>query len=432
MDRLRALDQIAYIRFASVYQSFEDLEDSQARGRHPVCRARRARSRSTCARSTPRAVATHERPVRPRHPRGARGRRVRIDPYDPATSSRRRSTSTSTAISASSATTATPYIDVRDAAAGPHRAADGRGRRAVHPPSRRIRPRPDARMGRAARRSRRQARRTRRWPSTPRSRLRSVADDGRSRARRSRLRRDGRADADRRRDAADARIARAARSCSRTGQRSSPTRSHQWVTIDKRGRDARTIAIVGPDDRRDRPDPPSQWRDEPPRSARRSRPVPSRGSTCRSSPTPSARGSATARRPRPRSPRVDPEILEQISGDGFTVQPLRVCAAPVPDRRRPGTRAMPRPAGTRETARSRAACGPRPDGRASSSRGHTSRPASASGWLCCRASWTPMDTLTMSPGAANSRASTKASPTRSSSWRRAWGSGRSRPSVERR
>jgi transcriptional repressor NrdR len=27
MDRLRALDHIAYIRFASVYQSFEDLED---------------------------------------------------------------------------------------------------------------------------------------------------------------------------------------------------------------------------------------------------------------------------------------------------------------------------------------------------------------------------------------------------------------------
>ncbi len=26
MDRLRALDQIAYIRFASVYQSFDDLE----------------------------------------------------------------------------------------------------------------------------------------------------------------------------------------------------------------------------------------------------------------------------------------------------------------------------------------------------------------------------------------------------------------------
>ena len=27
MDKLRALDHIAYIRFASVYQSFEDLED---------------------------------------------------------------------------------------------------------------------------------------------------------------------------------------------------------------------------------------------------------------------------------------------------------------------------------------------------------------------------------------------------------------------
>ena len=26
MERLRALDQIAYIRFASVYQSFDDLE----------------------------------------------------------------------------------------------------------------------------------------------------------------------------------------------------------------------------------------------------------------------------------------------------------------------------------------------------------------------------------------------------------------------
>jgi transcriptional repressor NrdR len=27
MEKLRAIDQIAYIRFASVYQSFEDLED---------------------------------------------------------------------------------------------------------------------------------------------------------------------------------------------------------------------------------------------------------------------------------------------------------------------------------------------------------------------------------------------------------------------
>ena len=27
MDKLRQIDQIAYIRFASVYQSFEDLEE---------------------------------------------------------------------------------------------------------------------------------------------------------------------------------------------------------------------------------------------------------------------------------------------------------------------------------------------------------------------------------------------------------------------
>jgi transcriptional repressor NrdR len=27
MEKLRTIDQIAYIRFASVYQSFEDLED---------------------------------------------------------------------------------------------------------------------------------------------------------------------------------------------------------------------------------------------------------------------------------------------------------------------------------------------------------------------------------------------------------------------
>ena len=38
MDRLRQLDQIAYIRFASVYQSFEDLERPQARGGRPARR----------------------------------------------------------------------------------------------------------------------------------------------------------------------------------------------------------------------------------------------------------------------------------------------------------------------------------------------------------------------------------------------------------
>jgi transcriptional repressor NrdR len=47
MEQLRALDQIAYIRFASVYQSFEDLEtlkrevDSLYAEREPATEARR-------------------------------------------------------------------------------------------------------------------------------------------------------------------------------------------------------------------------------------------------------------------------------------------------------------------------------------------------------------------------------------------------------
>jgi len=35
MDKLHALDQIAYIRFASVYQSFEGIEDSSV-SRHAL------------------------------------------------------------------------------------------------------------------------------------------------------------------------------------------------------------------------------------------------------------------------------------------------------------------------------------------------------------------------------------------------------------
>ena len=47
MEQLRALDQIAYIRFASVYQSFDDLEtlkrevDSLYAGREPAAGVRR-------------------------------------------------------------------------------------------------------------------------------------------------------------------------------------------------------------------------------------------------------------------------------------------------------------------------------------------------------------------------------------------------------
>ena len=103
MDKLRELDQIAYIRFASVYQSFEDLEDAQARGRH-ACRAQDdAATRRGLQRGS-----TDERPVRPRHPGRPRGRRrVRIDPYDPADLQPSSVDLHLDAASASSATTAT-------------------------------------------------------------------------------------------------------------------------------------------------------------------------------------------------------------------------------------------------------------------------------------------------------------------------------------
>ena len=129
---------------------------AQARGRHPVRRARRHVA-STCARSA--AGSRDERPVRPRHPGGARGGRASGSTRTTrATSSRRRSTSTSTAASGSSATTATPFIDVR--APQPDLTElltiDDDEPFILHPG--RVRPRPDARMGRAAGRPRRQAR----------------------------------------------------------------------------------------------------------------------------------------------------------------------------------------------------------------------------------------------------------------------------------
>ncbi len=69
MDQLRGIDQIAYIRFASVYQSFEDLEDLK-------------REVDTLFAEKGDGAIPRERPLRSRHPRGARGGTVRIDPYD--------------------------------------------------------------------------------------------------------------------------------------------------------------------------------------------------------------------------------------------------------------------------------------------------------------------------------------------------------------
>ena len=64
MEQLRAIDQIAYIRFASVYQSFEDLEDLK----------REVDTPATPSAGPDGSLDADERPVRPRHPRRARGR----------------------------------------------------------------------------------------------------------------------------------------------------------------------------------------------------------------------------------------------------------------------------------------------------------------------------------------------------------------------
>ena len=74
MEQLRALDQIAYIRFASVYQCFEDLEtlkrevDSLYAEREPGRRGATAMS------------VLSDRDIRAELEAG----RIRIDPYDPA------------------------------------------------------------------------------------------------------------------------------------------------------------------------------------------------------------------------------------------------------------------------------------------------------------------------------------------------------------
>ena len=68
-EALRGIDQIAYIRFASVYQSFEDLEDLKREVDTPL------RDRAS--------GAADERPVGPRHPGRDRGRRGPDRPVRP-------------------------------------------------------------------------------------------------------------------------------------------------------------------------------------------------------------------------------------------------------------------------------------------------------------------------------------------------------------
>ena len=72
MEALRGIDQIAYIRFASVYQSFEDLEDLK-REVDTLYATRRDPRRG------PMSVLS-DRDIRAAIEAGE----VRIDPYDPA------------------------------------------------------------------------------------------------------------------------------------------------------------------------------------------------------------------------------------------------------------------------------------------------------------------------------------------------------------
>ena len=128
----------------------------QARGRHALRDPRR----------------TDERPVRPRHPGRDRGRRRPDRPVRPGRPP--------AVVGRPPPRPELPGLPQQPlpvhrrprAAARPDRAAPDRGRRAVHPPSRRVRPRPDARMGRAARTTSSPGLEGRRSPWTRRSRRR--------------------------------------------------------------------------------------------------------------------------------------------------------------------------------------------------------------------------------------------------------------------
>ena len=178
MERLRALDQIAYIRFASVYQSLRRPGAAQARGRHAVrgAVARGARPDVAGARGAgtqaarvhdvadgchgPAAArpAAGERPVRPRHPGRPRGGRRAHRPLRPGLPP--------AVVGRPPPGPRVPGVPQQPlpvhrrapGAAGPHGAGVHHRRGPVHPASRRVRARPDPRVGRAAGRPRREAR----------------------------------------------------------------------------------------------------------------------------------------------------------------------------------------------------------------------------------------------------------------------------------
>ena len=150
------MDQIAYIRFASVYQSFEDLEDLKREVDRSTLSATRSRCdlRAAAARRPARVSVLSDRDIRAALEAGER----RIRPYDPADL---QPSSVDLHLDRSFRVFRNnryPYIDVR--VPQPDltellKVADDEPF-ILHPG--RVRPRPDAGMGGAAERPRRQAR----------------------------------------------------------------------------------------------------------------------------------------------------------------------------------------------------------------------------------------------------------------------------------
>ena len=141
MEALRGIDQIAYIRFASVYQSFEDLEDLK---REVDTLYNEKGNGARCV------SVLSDRDIRAALEAGT----IKIEPYDPEDI---QPSSVDLHLDRSFRVFRNnryPYIDVRAPQPDLTETDDHRGRRAVHPPSRRIRPRPDARIRRAPERHR--------------------------------------------------------------------------------------------------------------------------------------------------------------------------------------------------------------------------------------------------------------------------------------
>ena len=226
-----------------------------------------------------------------------------------------------------------PYIDVRHGAARPDRAGRGRGRGSLHPPSRRVRARPDARVGRAARRPGLPARGKGAGPRYAGSDAHRLADDGRPTGRRLRLRRDWHANSGRSPPRCRCSVGPAERWSFLTGSGVVADASHLWATVEQ-GRPTRwSFAGRGPHYRRRSRSPfgsgassttTSRW---PSLSSTR------RVWTSPSSHIRSARGSGDGTTTKAELTCVDHDILAQVSGDGYAVRPVGYAPTPLSHRR---------------------------------------------------------------------------------------------------